>query len=297
MVTPLPPALEGERIDISSRVGGLSYYKAGSGPPLLLIHSVNAAASAAEVRPLHDHYSATCTVFSVDLPGFGFSERSDRAYTPALMTEALHVMTEEISRHCGSGAINALALSLSSEFLARAAAKAPERFRSLALVSPTGFTGGKKRRGSPGSTLHMPWLLAALRGPGWGGAVFRGLTRPGVIRYFLKKTWGSHHIDEALWRYDVLSAQQPGAEFAPLHFISASMFSADIHNVYEQLKMPVWMCHGVRGDFTDYRGKTLVQDRPNWRVSVFPTGALPHFEVPADVTATLNDFWGKADRL
>jgi hypothetical protein len=63
------------------------------------------------------------------------------------------------------------------------------------------------------------------------------------------------------------------------------MFSADIHNVYEQLTMPVWLCHGVRGDFTDYRSKTLVQDRPNWRISVFPTGALPHFEVPAEFFA------------
>ena len=101
MATPLPPALDGERIQISSRVGGLSYYKAGSGPPLLLIHSVNAAASAAEVRPLHAHYSATRTVFSVDLPGFGFSERSDRAYTPALMTEALQDKINNRAREAG----------------------------------------------------------------------------------------------------------------------------------------------------------------------------------------------------
>ena len=49
------------------------------GPPLLLVHSVNAAASAAEVRPLHEHYRATRTVLSLDLPGYGFSDRSDRA--------------------------------------------------------------------------------------------------------------------------------------------------------------------------------------------------------------------------
>ena len=42
----LPPALDGERFEFD----GLSGYVAGEGPPLLLVHSVNAAASAAEVR-------------------------------------------------------------------------------------------------------------------------------------------------------------------------------------------------------------------------------------------------------
>ena len=38
---------------------GLACYVAGTGPPMLLIHSVNAAASAAEVRPLFEHFRAT----------------------------------------------------------------------------------------------------------------------------------------------------------------------------------------------------------------------------------------------
>jgi hypothetical protein len=44
------------------------------------------------------------------------------------------------------------------------------------------------------------------------------------------------------------------------------------------------MSHGTRGDFTDYRGKTIVQGRPNWRITVLDSGALPYFELPADFT-------------
>lgn len=296
--TPFPhallPAVDGERLEIDSPAGRLSFYMQGTGPPLLLVHSVNAAASAAEVRPLHAHYSASRTVFSLDLPGFGFSERSDRNYTPQLMTEALHAMRAEIARRCGNAPVDALALSLSCEFLARAAMQAPKAFASLALVSPTGFSGAQKpRRGPPGSTLHMAWLHKTLRGPGWGKAVFKGLTRPGVIRFFLAKTWGSPDIDEALWHYDVQSARQPGAEFAPLHFISGSMFSGDINTVYETLRLPVWMCHGARGDFTDYRAKVSMIGQPgfeNWQCSVYSTGALPQFEVPAQFIADYDAF-------
>jgi pimeloyl-ACP methyl ester carboxylesterase len=198
------------------------------------------------------------------------------------MTDAIHALVEQIRARCGPAPFDALALSLSCEFLARAASETPDRYRSLALVSPTGFRGLRPWRGAPGSTRGKPWLLRALRGPDGrrGRAIFRVLTRPGVIRYFLRRTWGSKEIDEVLWAYDVLTTRMPGAEHAPLHFLSANLFSADIHTVYERLEAPVWMSHGVRGDFTDYRGKVLVEGCPNWQFRVFATGALPHFEVP-----------------
>jgi len=290
MTAPLPPAVSGERFEFDSLAGRLSAYVAGSGPPLLLIHSVNAAGSAAEVRPLYEHYRASRRVFAPDLPGFGYSERSDRDYTPRLMTDAVLAMTREIRSRCGPAPIDALALSLSSEFLARAAVEQPDLFRSLALVSPTGFSGGRERRGPAGSTDAMPLLYRVLRGPGWGRAVFRGLTRPGVIRFFLRRTWGAEKIDEGLWRYDVATTRQPGAEFAPLAFVSGKLFSADIHVVYERLALPVWMSHGVRGDFTDYCGRTLVEGRGNWQFSVFDTGALPHFERLDEFAAAYDRF-------
>jgi pimeloyl-ACP methyl ester carboxylesterase len=287
---PLPAAVSGDRVEFDSRVGRLSVYVAGTGAPMLLLHSVNAAASAAEVRPLHEHYRATRCVWSLDLPGYGFSERSDRAYTPRLMTDAIHATVERMRARCGGEPVDALAVSLSCEFLARAAVEAPAGFSSLALVSPTGFSGRRSLRGAPGSTRATPRLLRALRGPGWGGALFRGLTRPGVIRYFLRRTWGSDRIDEALWRYDVITTRRPGAEHAPLHFLSGGLFSADIHDVYEKLDLPVWMCHGTRGDFTDYRNRSIVAERPNWRITVFPTGAMPHFEVPQAFVANYDAF-------
>ena len=284
----LPPALGGERFEFDSPAGRLSCYAAGQGAPLLLVHSVNAAASAAEVRPLYEHWQAARTVFAVDLPGYGLSDRSDRAYTPRLMTDALHATLEQIQQRCGKAPVDALAVSLGCEFLARAAVEAPARVRRLALVSPTGFNGTNRRpswssskwrsktasrsspgAGPPGSVVGAPWIERMVRGPGWGGPLFRALTRPSVIRYFLRRTWGGPAIDEAMARYAELTTRVPGAEHAPLAFLSAQLFSQDINTVYEQLVQPVWMSHGVRGDFTDYRGKDSVEGRPNWRFTAF----------------------------
>jgi pimeloyl-ACP methyl ester carboxylesterase len=247
--------------------------------PLLLIHSINAAGSAYEIRPLYEHYRATRPVYAPDLPGFGFSERSDREYTPRLMTDAVLRMVEEIRRIHGPAPIDALALSLASEFLARAAVEMPDAFRTLALVSPTGFDRGAPRYGAPGSHRGMPWLRRLFRFPLWDEGFFNLLTSRASIRFFLQKTWGSKDIDAGMLDYDRITTRQPGARYAPYWFVSGFLFSDDVSRVYESLAMPVWMAHGERGDFVDYRYKTTLQGRPNWTFRVFPTGALPHFEV------------------
>jgi len=90
--------------------------------------------------------------------------------------------------------------------------------------------------------------------------------------------------------YDVLTARQPGARFAPLDFLSGALFSQDIHTVYEAVSQPVWMSHGVRGDFKDFRKKALVHDRGNWQTTAFETGALPYFEQSAEFCRELDAF-------
>ena len=125
--TEIYPALEGDRREIETAAGKLSYYVAGRGAPMLLIHSVNAAASAYEVGPIFDHERKRRRVYAVDLPGFGFSDRSARNYTVELFTHAVLAMLSEIASEAGPEPLDALALSLSSEFLARAALRRGER--------------------------------------------------------------------------------------------------------------------------------------------------------------------------
>ena len=299
---PLPPAVSGARHTFQSAAGPLSYYTSVlPGPaeavhlaPLLLIHSVNAAASAYEVRPLYEHYRGIRSVYAPDMPGFGFSDRSDRDYTPRLMTDAVHAMVTEIRRVHGPAPIDAVAVSLSCEFLARAANEAPGAFRSVALVSPTGFNRAEPHYGPPGSTRGMPLLRSLFTRPPWSRGFFDLLTSRPSVRYFLQKTWGSKNIDEGLLDYDCLTTRQPGARHAPYCFVSGFLFSGDISRIYESIELPVWMAHGVRGDFVDYRYKATVEARPNWTIRVFQTGALPYFEALEEFAREYDAFLERA---
>jgi len=289
---PLPPAVAGDRLELASRAGRLSYYVNGpdNAPPLLFIHSINAAGSSYEVGPLYRHYAASRRVYALDLPGFGFSDRSAREYTPALMTNAIHAMVDEIRRIHGDKPIDTLALSLSSEFLARAATERPNDYRSVALVSPTGFSASTPERGVAGGTRGSPALYAMFTLPLWKRAFYDALSSRPSIRYFLKKTWGSDNIDEGMVDYDYLTTHQPGAENAPYYFVSGFLFSSDVRQLYDRLLQPVFMAHGVRGDFQDYRGKQAVERHDNWTIRVFQTGALPHFEVPGEFVREYDSF-------
>lgn len=286
--TSLPPALDAERLEIAGRAGRLSYYVAGEGPPLLLLHSINAAASAFEVRPVFEYYRSARRVYAPDLPGFGFADRSRRDYSVRLYTDSVLDILDQIP---GNEPVDAVALSLTAEFLARAVSEQPGRFRRLILITPTGFRSGSNALREPeGTTREKPWLHRVLTVPLWRRALYDQLVRPRVIRYFLKRTWGSDNYDAAMAAYADLTSHQPGAQHAPYAFLSGGLFSKDIRNVYERLELPVWLPHAMRGDFNDFSGADWARKRANWTVQPFDSGALPHFEQP-------DEFFAAADRF
>jgi pimeloyl-ACP methyl ester carboxylesterase len=293
----LPLAVPATLSILDSPVGRLGLYHAGpegraSGlPPLLLVHSMNAAGSAAEMVPLFQHYRGERAVYAIDLPGFGFSDRSERTYSPRLMTDAVLAALAYMRSSHGVAAVDVAGLSLAGEFVVRAQSEQPQWVRRVALISPTGFSRSKRRYGASGTTLSVPWLYRLFTWPRWSQGIYNTLTRPCVIRYFLQRSWGSKQIDEALWRYDVITTRQPGARHAPLVFVSAGLFSADINTLYESMRCPVWVSMATRGDFTDYQGRSAVADRPNWQFHKVAGGALPYFEDLGAFTAQLDPFW------
>lgn len=105
-------AMDSDREDFQSEnAGKLSYYadRSGEGVPLVLLHSINAAPSAFEVKPIFERFRGERPVFALELPGFGFSDRSDRLYSPQLFQYAVSDFLKEVV----SEPADVVALSLS----------------------------------------------------------------------------------------------------------------------------------------------------------------------------------------
>jgi pimeloyl-ACP methyl ester carboxylesterase len=281
----LPPAIDADQERfVGENTRFLSYYvdRKGTGRPLVLIHSINAAGSAYEMRPLFEQYRGKRPVYALDLPGFGFSERADREYTPTLYKEAI---LDLLRMKVGEPA-DVVALSLGSEFAAMAALEQPDLFHTLTLISPTGFS---ERSGPP----KNDGLLAFLRNPLWSQAVFDLLVTKGSIQYFLQMSFAGV-VDPGLAAYDYLTTHQPGARHAPLHFVSGQLFTPTVRvEVYEKLTLPVLVIHDRDGFVRFDHLPATLRACPNWQAKlIVPTKGLPQFEKLTETTAALDEFWG-----
>jgi pimeloyl-ACP methyl ester carboxylesterase len=291
---PLVEALPGRHTFFTSPgAGKLSYYAqpGGSGRPIVFIHSINAAASAYEMRPLYLHFQGLRPVFALELPGFGFSERSKRVYSPSLYIQAIH---DFLSTQVGEPA-DVVALSLGCEFAASAALAEPALFSSLVLISPSGFgSSGSEERGSQQARRNglsrLIYLLFSF--PAWARPFFDLLTTQQSIEFFLKQSFVGP-LPPDLVAYDYATAHQPGAEHAPLYFVSGQLFNPDVRQeVYEQLRVPTLVVYD-RDNFVGFARLPEILEKNQFvqAVRLIPTLGLPHFEQPEETAAVLAQFW------
>lgn len=286
----LEPALDAAIASLQTQAAGtLSYYHddRGTGRPLLLLHSINAAPSAMEMRPLFEQFSGQRPVIAPDLPGFGLSDRSDRQYTPELyagaITELLQAVTDEPA--------DIVALSLTAEFAARAVLQTPGICRSLAVISPTGLGD----RDPPGPKTQDR-LRRFFRLPLVGDGLYRTLTTRASIRYFLGKAF-TGDTPEALVDYARATTRQPGASHAPFTFLSMKLFSPDARTtLYQPLPVPGLVIYDSDPNVGFDALPTLLDSAPQWQAArIAPTLGMPHWEQTAATVDALQAFWRGID--
>ncbi len=280
------------RTFLGERSGVLTYYvdRHASGRPLVLLHSINAAGSSYEMGPLFLHYMQHRPVYALDLPGFGFSERSPRVYSPRLYADAiLDFLESQVDESA-----DVVALSLSCEFAAQAALDAPERFHSLTLISPTGFTSRELPDGSQqaGTDQAGGALYRLFSFPLWAQAFYDLIVTRASLHYFLSRSFEGE-VYPGLEQYAYVTSHQPGARFAPVYFVSGKLFTPDVRaQVYDQLALPVLVLYD-RDAFVrfDLLPETLAR-HSNWRGHrIIPTQGLPQFEQPEATAQALDHFW------
>lgn len=284
---PLPDALDAPRADFLTEHGRrLACYADTdhAGRPLVLIHSINAAPSSFEVRPLFDHYRHSRPVFSLDLPGFGHSERGAGPYSPELFAGALADFLVRVVKEPA----DVLALSLSAEFAARAAGLLPPgQIASLVMISPTGFSLRPLPNPRLARLTHKVLSLGVLQG------LYDLVASRRSIRYFLGRSFVGE-VPVGMIDYAYATSHQPGARHAPLTFLSTRLFTADaMDQLYGKLTgLPVLVIADRDPYITFERLADFVASHPNWQaVSLAPHLGLPHWERLPETLAALDAFW------
>ena len=288
---PLSKAIAADQKTLAfAPTGSLNVYFDSDGEehPMALVHSVNAAASAFEMKPLFEHYRQTRPIYALDLPGFGFSTRPKYAYLPETFVQAILTLLEDIGRPT-----DVVALSLGSEFAAEAARRRPDLFRSLTLISPSGFglPRGRERASDVAPTGPAAIAYQLLTVPLWSRALFDLIATRRSIEYFLNRSFIDAPPTE-LVDYAYATSHQPGAEHAPLAFLSGRLFNPDsIAGIYTHVRTPTLVLYDRDAYVGFDRLLPFVNENPAWQtVRIEPSLGLPHWERPQATNVALDRF-------
>lgn len=285
---PIASALNAERKEfygVNSTL--LSYYvqQNSTKRPLVLLHSINAAANAYEMQPLFEHYQDDRPVYVLDLPGFGFSDRSNRDYSIDLYVSAI----TDFLRDVVAEPADVIALSLTSEFSAIVAHQAPELFNSLTLISPTGMSkkGDVSQQHKDDKSVYN-----ILNNSLWSQPLYDLLVTRLSLRYFLGMNFVGD-IDQGLLNYHYASSHQLGARYAPLTFISGALFTRTIFDdIYQNLTVPTLILYDTDPNVSFDSLPELLRKNSHWRARrILNTRGLPHFERLDMAVDAINVFW------
>jgi pimeloyl-ACP methyl ester carboxylesterase len=255
------------------KYGDIAYTSIGQGPPLVLFHSINAAASSFEWRfnayPLAERFH----VYVPDLIGYGLSDRPPLRYSAHTFVELITDFTREV---VGERA-TVVALSLTAACVVQAAYEHPELFARLILVEPTGVADRLAR---------APDLLAratgvALHTPVLGTAIFNVVVSRWGLKSFLRRQayYDRMHMSDDVIDYDYLTSHQPGAIYVPRAFLSGEL-NINIAEPFAHLSQPILLVWGREAGINPLRnGKTMAALNPHARLEVFgQSRLLPHEE-------------------
>jgi pimeloyl-ACP methyl ester carboxylesterase len=258
----------------------IALHETGEGPTVLLIHSINAAASAHEMRNPFRMLAETHRVVALDLLGFGDSDRPKQLYTADLYVELIRDVARSLATP-----VTVIVVSLSSAYVLTAAAQEPALFKQITVVCPTGL-----------EDLVVPSVpgigYQLLAGP-LGAGIFRALVSRRSMDYFLgSMTYANPDACDRMMR-DMYyrTGHQPGARWAPICFVSG-LLNCDLRPVIRQITVPIQVVWGRYANTTPVmRMSAFTAALPQSQGSVLDAGMAVQDEVPEQFVTAVKQFW------
>ena len=284
---PLTNRLGGDEEWFAWRGHRIAFTRRGQGSPVLLVHGIHGAASSFEWRANVDALAARHTVYTLDLLGFGLSDRPPVRYSSRLYTALIDDFVDRVVR----APVALAAHSLSAAYAIVLGSRDAARYPALVLIQPTGLV-----RFNDGSTASSEFARIAVDSPIVGTAMFNALVSRASLRAWLEQVYS----DDRLVTDDLVDAyydtsHRPGARHAPAAFITGRL-DVEVRHALRRLVQPtllVWGERAVIAPVDEARGFLALKSDLELAI-LDPAGDLPQAERPAEFNETVLAFLDRA---
>ncbi len=236
--------LKGEERRYPWKYGDIFYQVRGSreAKPLLLIHGFGPGASSFEWRKNADALAEQFRVYTIDLLGFGLSDRPAIDYTAETFTDLISDFVKEV---IGKPTV-VVAHGLTCAYVIADAYRRPQFFERLVLVSPAPDI---LQESFPG--IFNAALKFVLRTPMIGQFIYNILTsRRALQTYFDQQGYQNPGlITDELVEYTYSNAHQSNSRYPAGSLLSNGLIM-DVHEPLARLQMPIVAIWGREDIFT-----------------------------------------------
>ena len=288
-VSPVDNALGGDERWFEWRGYRIAYTVRGSGAPVLLVHGIHAAASDFEWRNNAAVLSRQFTVYSIDLIGFGRSERPAARYSGRLFTALIDdFVAQVVSAPCAL-----IASGLSAAYAIVLGARDPGRFPALVVIGPTGLI-----RLNLSATTRGDFARVAVDTPVVGTAMYNALVSRRSLRTFLQSAYADNALvsDDMVEQY-YCTSHQPGAKHAPGAFV-AGQLNIDVRHALRRLGQHALLVWGEQAEIAPVEeARGFLALKPDLELAILdPAGDLPHDERPDEFNEVVLEFLARTQR-
>ena len=286
-VAPLPNLLGGEEGWLDWRGHRLAYTVHGSGPPVLLLHSIGLWSWSYEWRHNVDSLAQSYRVYTLDLLGFGRSDRPAVHYAPRLYLGLIRDFVRRVI-HAPAALVGA---GLTGAYVAELAAGDPAQFPLAVLVSPTGLTRLRERPSGADGASRQLVSTPVVGTAAWNAKV----TRPALRRELAEIYYRDSHVTEVLLDVVQATTHQPGAKYAPAAW-QANQLNLDVRGALRRLLQPallVWGAQAEQNPAEESFGYRAL--KPGFRVAILdPAGDQPQDERAEEFNEVVREFLATA---
>lgn len=266
---------EPEALCYKWRFGNIHYTKTGSGKPLLLIHSLNAASSGQEWKQMIPLLKEKYTVYTIDLLGCGRSEKPNMTYTNYLYVQLISDFIKSVIGH----RTDVIASGESGTIPIMACGTNPELFDQIMLVNPYSLLDLSMM---PGKTAKMYKFFLEL--PIIGTLIYHIASGRQAIADELSTNWFHNPYSIKNSQIDACYeaahlGSSPKALYASL---KCNYTKCNISNTLKKINNSLYLIGGEDFDDMEERLAEYRNLNPAIETAVIPdTKSLPHVESPS----------------